>query len=46
MNQLHIEKYVLANCLERGGGWIEHLKTFRKLFGEWIIFMETTLDDM
>ena len=22
------------------GGWIEHLKTFLKLFGEWIIFIE------
>ena len=28
------------------GGWIEHLKTFPKLFGEWITFMETTQDDM
>jgi len=36
-------KYVLAKFKT---GWIEHLKTFCKLFGEWIIFMETTQDDM
>jgi len=28
------------------GGWIKHLKIFRKVFGEWIIFLKIIPEDI